>query len=103
MFSMISRVLITTYLVLVPPKTLLCTNFFYSVIQSCGYWLIAIAHFIPSLSLPLYYLGMTTFGVGRGIYSFPYLILCRTFNQASDRSSINIWIALSMGGNFWGF
>lgn len=100
---MIARVLITTYLLLVPPKTLKWTYLVYAVIQAMGYWLISLGHFFPDLSLLLYYSGMFIFGAGRGIYSFPYLILCRTFNQSSDFSALNVWIAISMGGNLWGF
>ena len=62
-----------------------------------------LAHFLPGISKFLFYTGMTIFGAGRGIYSFPYLILIRTFNQPSDKSCINIWVAFSMGGNLWGF
>lgn len=102
MISMITRVLITTYLILIPPKTLKCTYLVYAIVQAAGYWIVALGHYLPSISTFLFYLGMGLFGTGRGIYSFPYLILVRTFNQPSDAYAVLIWLALSQGGNTWG-
>ena len=103
MFSLIARVLITTYLVLQPPEKLLTTYLIYAFIQCLGYWIISIGHFAPNYSILLYYLGVTIFGIGRGVFAFPYLTIIRIFNKPEHESLVNIWIALSMGGNAWGF
>ena len=102
MLSMVSRMIITTYLTLIPPRTLVSTYLKYTAVQMAGYYTIALGHFLPSLSVPLFHLGMFVFGIGRGIFAFPYLILVRTFNRPSDAFLILLWLALSLGGNNWG-
>ena len=99
---MIARVVITTYLTLVPPKTLIYTYFCFTAIQFLGYEMIALGHYLPNLSTALFHLGMFVFGIGRGIFAFPYLIFVRTFNQPSDALLILFWLALGMFGNNWG-
>ena len=102
MLSMVSRVLITTYLILFPPKALLSTYLNYTLAQVLGYGLIALGHYLPSLSVPLFHLGMFGFGIGRGIFTFPYLALIRTFNRPSDTFLVLLWLTLGIGGNNWG-
>ena len=100
---MISRVIATTYLILVPPKTLVLTYLVFAIIQLAGYELIVLGHYLPSLSVELYHLGMFVFGIGRGTVSFPYLILIRTFNNPSeDAFVIVLWMTASLAGNNWG-
>ena len=100
---MIGRAIMTGYFVLVPPKALVKTLFLFSFVQLMGFEIIVSIHFLQSFEIPLFYLGQILFGLGRGILSFSYLILIRTFNQPSDRSSVNIYLALSRGGNIYGF
>ena len=50
MLSMVSRIIITTYLTLIPPKTLVPTSLKYTVVQMAGYGIIAADHFLPSLA-----------------------------------------------------
>ena len=42
------------------------------------------------------------FGVGRGTFTFPYLILVRTFNHPSDAFAVIFWMAMGIAGNNWG-
>ena len=102
MLSMVSRIIITTYLTLIPPKALLSTYLKYTVVQMAGYGIIAAGHFLPLFAAPLFHLGMLVFGVGRGIFTFPYLILVRTFNRPSDAFAVLLWMAMGMAGNNWG-
>ena len=99
---MVSRAIITTYLVLIPPKALLSTYLYCTIVQLLGYGLVALGHYLPSLSVPLFHLGMLVFGIGRGIFAFPYLVLARTFNRPSDAFIVLVWLALGLGGNNWG-
>ena len=78
---MISRILMTTYLTLFPPTALLRTYLEFSLVQLLGYAIIALGHYLPSVATPLFCLGQFVFGVGRSIFSFPYLILIRTFSR----------------------
>ena len=78
---MISRILTTTYLTLFPPTALLRTYLGFSLVQLLGYGTIAFGHYLPSAATPLFCLGQLVFGVGRSIFTFPYLILARTFNR----------------------
>ena len=64
--------------------------------------MMAAGHYLPSLATALFHLGMFVFGIGRGIFAFPYLIFVRTFNQPSDALLILFWLALGMFGNNWG-
>ena len=102
MVSMISRVMATTYLTFVPPRTLVLTYIVYALIQLLGYELIALGHYLPSISVGLFHSGMFIFGLGRGTVAFPYLILVRTFNRSSDAFAVVLWMTASLAGNNWG-
>ena len=102
MLGMISRFLMTTYLTLFPPRALLRTYLGFSLVQLLGYGIIAAGHYAPSSAIPLFYLGQLVFGIGRSVFSFPYLVLLRTFNRSSDAFIVLLWGALGMAGNNWG-
>ena len=102
MLSMVSRVLITTYLTLSPPKALLSTYLNYSLVQLVGYGLVAVGHYLPSFSVPLFHSGMFMFGIGRGVFTFPYIVLARTFDRPSDAFAVVLWLTLGLVGNNWG-
>ena len=102
MLSMASRVFATINLILFPPRGLLRTYLGYSFLQLLGYVTVALGHYLPSAATPLFYLGQSVFGFGRGIFVFPYLVLVQTFNQPSDAFAVQLWLALSMAGNNWG-
>ena len=102
MLGMVSRLLMTTYLTLLPPRSLLRTYLIGSFVQLFGYEIIALGHYLPSVAIPLFYLGQFVFGMGRSIFTFPYLVLIRTFNQPSDTFILLLWLALGMTGNNWG-
>ena len=99
---MVARILMTTYLTLFPPTTLLRTYLGFSLVQLLGYGIIALGHYLPSAATPLFCLGQFTFGIGRSIFTFPYLILVRTFNQPSDNFIVLLWLTLGLFGNNWG-
>ena len=102
MLSMVSRIIITTHLILSPPKTLVSTYLRYMVVQVAGYGIVALGHYLLSMAVPLFHLGMFVFGIGRGTFSFPYLILVRTFDRPSDAFAIVLWLTLGVVGNNWG-
>ena len=46
---------------------------------------------------------MLVFGLGRGIYSFPFLLLSPIFNQPEDVSAVNIWYGVGSFGTNYAF
>ena len=46
---------------------------------------------------------MMLFGLGRGIFIFPYLLLYELFQAKSDGTAVNIWYGLTSLGNVLGF
>ena len=41
---------------------------------------------------------MLLFGLGRGVFAFPFLLLSQYFNKADDSRALNIWMGLGMLG-----
>ena len=103
MLGMISRVIATSLLTLIPPKKIKQSLFISIFIQIAGYYMMSLAHLKHDLSNFLFYSGSIFFGLGRGTMTFPYLLLVRFFNQPTDKFAVNLWVALSFGGNLWGF
>ena len=102
MLGMVSRIIMTTYLTLFPPKTLLRTYLGYSLVQLLGYVIIVLGHYLPSAAAPLFCLGQFVFGMGRSIFNFPYFVMIRTFNRPSDAFLVLLWTGLGLFGNNWG-
>ena len=75
------RMIITIYFVLIPPKRLNFTYLISVLVQIFSCLMLISAHYFPSLAQVLFAVGMTIFGLGRGIYTFPYLLLYQLFNQ----------------------
>ena len=80
MLAMAGRFFSNLYLFLQPSDNLNRTYFICVGIQIGSFLCLIFGDAIPSLSGILFVLGMTGFGIGRGIYSFPYLILSQIFN-----------------------
>ena len=80
MLAMAGRFFSNLYLFLQPSDNLNRTYLICVGIQIGSFLCLIFGDVVPSLSGILFVLGMTGFGIGRGIYSFPYLILSQIFN-----------------------
>lgn len=80
MLSMIGRLLISLYFILIPAKRLKLTYFICALLQTLGLSLVASLHIFPHFSKPFYMIGMTLFGLGR-VPAFLYLILVDHFDE----------------------
>ena len=81
MLSMIGRLVASVYLVVFPISKVNKTFFFSTLLQTLSILLVIVPHFAKSLSKPFWIIGMIGFGLGRGIYAFPYLLLAPIFNK----------------------
>ena len=80
MLAMGGRFVSNIYLFLQPSDNLNRTYFICVGIQIVSFLFLICGDVFSSLSEILFVLGMAGFGVGRGIYSFPYLILSEIFH-----------------------
>lgn len=101
MLSMIGRIIATIFLIFVPSKVK--KTYFICVIgQIISYAIICLSYPIPSAAHALFIGGLTLFGLSRGIFSFPYLLLSQTFESPEDVTAVNIWLALMNLGDAFG-
>ena len=102
MLSMLGRLISTGYLVLWPTKPKIA----YTVsvlIQVLSYCFFIIPHYYPGSAPIVFIVGMLCFGLGRGIYIFPLILLSQYFNRTEDSQALNIWIGLGIAGNILAF
>lgn len=101
MSLMFSRFAVTIYLILVPSKPKK-TYFISCLIQILGFSVICLSYLMPEATTILFILGIIIFGLGRGVFAFPYLLLLPIFNNPEDLVSINVWMALANLGQAFG-
>ena len=65
--------------------------------------IITSSHLMKGLSEFLFIVGMLIFGLGRGVYAFPYLLLSPIFNKPEDVRAVNIWYGLGSFGTNYAF
>ena len=46
---------------------------------------------------------MFLFGLGRGIYAFPFLLVHQYFSRPEDARALNVWVGLSLIGHIWAY
>ena len=103
MISMFARLISSFYTLVITSKKINQIYFYSIVIQTGSMILLASSHFFQDISVILFVVGMFGFGLGRGVYSFPYLLLSQFFNQPEDICAVNVWFGLGNGGNLYAF
>ena len=103
MLSMIGRLVASFFLVVFPPSKINKTFFLSTVLQTLSILLVISAHFAKDLSKPFWLIGMLGFGLGRGIYAFPYLLLAPIFNKPEDVCAVNVWFGLLNVGDLYAY
>ena len=103
MMSMLGRLIVSIYILLVPSEKINKTFFICTVVQTVSMLIITSSHLMKGISEFLFIIGMLGLGLGRGIYSFPFLLLSPIFNKPQDVSVVNIWFGLGSFGTNYAF
>ena len=85
-----------------PPRKSTKSSFTPILFRPCP-WSSWSSHFFHDISAILFMVGMFGSGLGRGVYSFLYLLLSQFFNRPEDVCAVNVWFGLGYCGNIYSF
>ena len=103
LMHMISQFVGSVIIILFPVTKINRFYFLCGIVQVMAFSIIVSGHWVPSLSKPLYVIGMSIYGAARAPGLFPYLILHSIFNRPEDISCVNLWFGAADFGTFWGY
>ena len=108
MLGMIGRFIAVIGLVLFPPQKLKLTYFIFVIVETISTIILLGMHIFPKHYELLFCIGMIGLGIGRGIYTFPYLLLYENYEKLDEddeerkknsKMLINIWFGMILLGH----
>ena len=100
---MLGRLIASIYIILFPSEKINRTFFICTLIQTFAIIIIASSHLMKGIAELLFIVGMLVFGLGRGVFAFPYLLLSPIFNRPEDICAVNAWYGLGSFGTSYSF
>lgn len=103
MVAMLTRMVVSLQLILIPSKAPKMTYFKYIIVTSIACGLIMISKSVPSAAKVLVFIGVMGLAPIRACSTLPYLLAYQYLSGPEFVTALNMWTGLNKLGNIWAY